>query len=180
MWGLWDHPNAYVELLWLSSFNVIKWWKLMQSRQFFLFSLCWNVIYIKQIQGVNLCHKMSLRSKFFHPQSHSFSPESSHRGSSANSTGTWMRTATVSTWLGVTRGPDPDWDLLTYVWASTDTRGLNLYPWTSCCVQNHLCAFLHKVCSSPGSIERKEWTLAKNNVIGKQCHLHLKRSPRWV
>lgn len=40
--------------------------------------------------------------------------------------------------LGVTWGPDPDWDLLTSVWASTDTHGLNLYPLTSCCVQKHL------------------------------------------
>lgn len=53
-------------------------------------------------------------------------------------TKTWIQHVTLSADFGVTGGPDPDWDLLNSVWASTDTRGLNLYPLTSCHVQNHL------------------------------------------
>lgn len=37
--------------------------------------------------------------------------------------------------LRVTWGPDPDWDLLTRVWAPTDTHDHNLSPLTSCCVE---------------------------------------------
>lgn len=70
-------------------------------------------------------------------------------------------------WLRVTWGPDPDWDLLTCVWASTDIHGHNLYPLTSCCVQNHLWA----PCVRSGpfldrSNARNELLQGKNKVIG--------------
>lgn len=74
--------------------------------------------------------------------------------------------------LGVAWGPDPDWDPLTRVWVSTDTRGLNLYPLTSCCVQNHLWAPC--VRSAPlldRSNTRIELLRGKNKVIG------IERSP---
>lgn len=71
--------------------------------------------------------------------------------------------------LRVTWGPDPDWDLLTRVWDSTDTHGLNLYPLTSCCVQNHLWAPCLK--SGPlldRSDTRYKLKQGKNKVIGIQ------------
>lgn len=77
--------------------------------------------------------------------------------------------------LGVTWGPDPDWDPLTSVWVSTDTRGLNLYPLTSCCVQNHVTTFLCKVWSLSGSIKHKEWRVTLSGKQERRLHLEAVR-----